>query len=293
MRVGFLGLGTMGHLMAMNLHVAGVDLAVWNRSVDRTAAFHALGVTVADNPRAAVTGADVVISMLADDASTHDVLIAGGALDGVSSGAVHVNMATVSVAFAREMAAVHAARGVDYVAAPVLGRPNVAETGNLTILAAGDAQAIAAAQPLFDVLGARTWRFGDRPEQANVTKLAANFMIGCAIEAMSEASLLVDGFEVPAASFLEMMTTAIFPVPAYQGYGAAIASSTFLPAGFKFSLAAKDQRLAMAAGEEAGVPMSFASVLNDNYRDGIAHGDGDLDWGALSRVARRRAGRLA
>lgn len=290
-RVAFLGLGIMGTAMAANLHADGRDIVVWNRSADRAAPFRDRGVPVASSPRDAAEGADAVISMLADDAATRAVMIDSGALEVLRPQAVHLNMATVSVACAREMENLHTERGVHYVAAPVLGRVNVAEAGNLTILAAGANDAIDRVQPLLDVLGARTWRFGTRPEQANAVKLAANFMVGCAIEAMSEASLLVEGFDVAAADFLEMMTTSIFPVPAYQGYGAAIASSVFEPAGFKFSLAAKDMRLGLAAGDEAGAPMPFASVLNDNYRDGLAHGDGHLDWAALSRVAARRAAR--
>jgi 3-hydroxyisobutyrate dehydrogenase-like beta-hydroxyacid dehydrogenase len=290
-RIAFLGLGIMGTAMAANLHTDGRDIVVWNRSAERAAPFRDRGVPVASSARDAADRADVVISMLADDAATNAVMIDGGALDALRPDTVHLNMATVSVACAREMEQLHSERGVHYVAAPVLGRVNVAEAGNLTILAAGADGAIDRVQPLLDVLGARTWRFGTRPEQANAVKLAANFMVGCAIEAMSEASLLVEGFDVAGADFLEMMTTSIFPVPAYQGYGAAMASSTFEPAGFKFSLAAKDMRLALAAGEEASAPMPFASVLNDNYRDGLAHGDGHLDWAALSRVAARRAAR--
>lgn len=291
MRIAFLGLGTMGTAMAANLHRDGRDIVVWNRSPDRASPFRDRGVAVARTPRDAADGADVVISMLSDDAATHAVVIDGGALDAMRPGAVHLNMATVSVASARAMTALHDQRGVRYIAAPVLGRVNVAEAGNLTILAAGDDGAIDRVRPLLDVLGTRTWRFGMRPEQANAVKLAANFMVGCAIEAMAEASLLAEGFDVAAADFLEMMTSSIFPVPAYQGYGAAIASSSFEPAGFKFSLAAKDLRLTLAAGEEAAAPMPFAGVLNDNYRDGLAHGDGHLDWAALSRVAVRRAAR--
>ena len=146
-------------------------------------------------------------------------------------------MATVSVALAAELARLHGERGVAYVAAPVLGRVNVAEAGQLNILAAGEARALLAVQPLFDAMGRKTWYFGERPEQANAVKLAVNFMIGSAIGAMSEAVALVRGYDVDKAAFLEMATSTAFAAPVYQGYGQAIAEERFEPAGFKLALA--------------------------------------------------------
>lgn len=228
--------------------------------------------------------------MLADNSAARAAIVEGGVLDALAAGAVHVNMATVSVAFAREMAALHAQRGIGYVAAPVLGRPDVAAAGKLNILAAGAADLIDRVQPLLDAIGQKTWRFGDRPEQANAVKLAANFMIASAIEAMAEASTLAAGYDVPAAAFLEMIAATLFAAPVYQGYGALIAERRFVPAGFKMALGLKDVRLALEAGEAAHVPLPFASVLKDNLLDGIAHGGADSDWAALAQVAVRRAG---
>ncbi len=155
---------------------------------------------------------------------------------------------------------------------------------------AGDAAVIDTVQPRFDVLGQRTWRFGDTPEQANVVKLASNIMIASAIESMSEAAALAQGHGVAGGDFFGMITTAIFNVPAYTGYGAAISKQVFEPAGFKLALGAKDVRLALLAGEAANVPMPFGAVLRDNHLDSLAHDEGQLDWAALSRVTRRRAG---
>lgn len=290
MQVGFLGLGTMGAPMAANLVRAGHRVTVWNRSQEPVSRLVALGAAAAATPASAATGVEVLISMLADDGASHDVLTGQGALDALAKGSVHVNMATVSVAFARDIAADHIARGIHYVAAPVLGRVTVAEAGQLNILAAGDSAQIDRVQPLLDVLGQKTWRFGDRPEQAAAVKLAANFMIASAIETMAEASTLASGHGVAKAAFLEMLTSTIFAAPPYKGYGAAIAEERFEPAGFKLSLGLKDVRLALEAAEAVNVPLPFAGVLRDNHLDALAHGEGHLDWAALSRVAERRAG---
>lgn len=289
MRVGFLGLGGMGSAMAANLVKAGHEVTVWNRSPGPAQHLAAAGALAAPSPAAAAQG-QVLITMLADDAATRSVLVEGGALDRLALGAIHVNMATVSLALARELAALHAARGQGYVAAPVLGRVEVAAAGKLNILAAGPAALLDEVEPLFAVMGQKTWRFGERPEQANAVKLAANFMLAAAIEAMGEAAALVQGHDVPPARFLEMITSTLFAAPAYKGYGGMIAEKRYSPAGFKLPLGLKDVRLAQEAGLAANVPLPFAAVMRDNFLDALAHGDGELDWAALAKVAARRAG---
>ncbi len=199
-------------------------------------------------------------------------------------------MATVSVDFTREMAALADRHGVRYLAAPVLGRHDVAAAGQLNILTAGDPALIAEVQPLLDVLGQKTWYFGPQPEQAASVKLAANFMLGCAIEAMAEASALVRGYAVPPADFLSMITRTLFNAPAYVGYGQLIAEERYSPPGFKLRLGLKDVRLAQQAAEARHVPMPFASVIKDNSLDALAHDEGELEWAALANVAKRRSG---
>lgn len=290
MKIAFLGLGTMGLPMAANLVKAGYAVSGWNRSPAPAASLSALGAQIAATPGEAADDADVLISMLADDAATRTTVLDAGALAALKPGAIHVNMATVSVALAAKLAALHQARGVGYVAAPVLGRVNVAEAGQLNILAAGDAQALAAVQPLFDVLGQKTWHLGERPEQANAAKLAVNFMIASAIGTMGEAVALAQGHGVDKTGFLELVTSTVFAAPVYKGYGQAIADERFEPAGFKLALGLKDVRLALEAAEQVNVPLPLASALRDTHIESLAHGEGHLDWAALSRTSARRAG---
>ncbi|WP_367255712.1 NAD(P)-dependent oxidoreductase [Pseudomonas sp. stari2] len=289
MELGFIGLGTMGAPMVLNLLKAGHRVRVWNRSSAPLEELARAGAEPVDSPALAAQ-AEVLISMLGDDSAIRSVFLDAKALDGLSAGSVHVNMSTVSVALAKELAALHEARGVGYVSAPVLGRVDVAAAGNLNILASGPAEAMARVQPLFDVLGRKTWHFGEAADVACAAKLSANLMVASAIESLAEASTLAGGYGISRAAFIDMITSTLFPVPVYQGYGKQMADDTFEPAGFKLSLGLKDVRLVLEAGEAAQVPLPFASVLKDNLLDGMAHGQADQDWASLSRVSDRRAG---
>lgn len=288
MDVGFIGLGSMGLPMAANLVKAGHRVVVWARSKDACAAAAAFGATVAANAAETFAG-DAFISILSDDDSVRKVVMESGMLPSGGARTVHINMATVSVAFAREIAAHHAKLGIPYISAPVFGRSDVAAAGKLNILAAGDQKAIAKVQPLFDAMGQRTWNLGDDPTRANVVKIGGNFMLACAIEAISEAVVLNEAHGVKPSDFIEIMTSTIFNVPAYKGYGEMIARRQFEPPTFKLPLGLKDVRLALAAGELENVALPFGSILRDNFLDALAHGDADKEWAAVSDVARRRA----
>ncbi|WP_412731020.1 NAD(P)-dependent oxidoreductase [Dyella aluminiiresistens] len=288
MNVGFIGLGAMGAAMAANLLKAGHTVTVWNRSPEPAAALAAQGALVAERPADAAQG-EAVLSMLANDQAVRAVILDGGVLEAMPSGAVHVNHATISVALAKELVAVHAQHGVGYVAAPVFGRPDVAAAGTLNILAAGEAASIEQVRALLEAMGRRVWSLGEAPERANVAKIAGNFMLAAAIESMAEASALTRAHGIEAADFLEVMTSTLFAAPAYQGYARLIAERRFKPAGFTLPLGYKDVSLALAAGEAARVPLPFAGVLRDSLLEALATGDPDRDWSALSQVAARRA----
>ncbi len=201
-------------------------------------------------------------------------------------------MATLSTALVTELVELHREQGVEFVAAPVFGRTDVAAAGKLNILVAGPETAIAKAQPVLDVLGQKTWPLGDDPLRAVAVKIAGNFMIASAIEAMGESTALVKTYGVAPGEFMEIMGNTLFNAPVYRNYGALIAEQRFDPAAFRLVLGLKDVGLALSAGQEQRVPLPFASVLRDNLLEAIAHGDGDLDWSALSQVALRKSGQL-
>jgi 3-hydroxyisobutyrate dehydrogenase-like beta-hydroxyacid dehydrogenase len=290
MEVGFIGLGAMGSHMAANLVKAGHVVHVWNRgraAVDRLVA---LGAKACAIPRDAMRG-DVVVSMLSGDVAARAVFIDGKVLDAENaSKTVHVDMSTISVAFAKELTALHAKKQVAYVAAPVFGRPQAAKAGTLNIVVAGPDEAVERALPLLAHLG-QVFRLGEKPQHASVVKIAGTLMIGCALEAMAESAALVESHGVRASDFFNIVNNTMFAAPVYQSYGAIIAErrDVSVPAGL--ALAERDINLALAAGADENVSLPFASQLRDNLLDARAHSDADRDWSfALANVARRRGG---
>jgi 3-hydroxyisobutyrate dehydrogenase-like beta-hydroxyacid dehydrogenase len=289
MDVGFIGLGNMGKSIATNLIRAGHRLCVWNRSSGPAQELAALGAKIAAEPADAARG-EVLMSMLADDDAYRTVLIGQRVLENAAVGLIHVNLATISVAFARELAQLCAKRGIPYVAAPVFGRPEVAQAAKLNVVAAGDGAALARIEPLLSAIGQRTWPLGTQAERANVVKLAGNFMIASALETMGEAAALAQAHGIASADFLNILTSTLFAAPVYQIYGRIIAEQRYQPAAFKLALGLKDVRLALQAGEAANVPLPFASVLRDHFLEAIAIGKADHDWAAIAEVSARHAG---
>ena len=247
MRVGFVGLGAMGCAIAARLLGAGYEVLGWNRSPEPCAKLAAEGLQMVSS-LGAMAPCDVILSMLADDKAVTSVLLEGGLLATLRPGSVHINMATVSVECARDMAARHADRGVAYIASPVLGRPDAAAEGRLHLLVAGAKEAVDRVHPLLAAIGQRIWPFGQNPEAANVVKIATNLTLACAIEAMGEGTHLVAGYGVPGEAYLEMLAGTLFAAPAYKVYGPMIAHKRFTPPGFRVQLGLKDVKLALQAG---------------------------------------------
>ncbi|MFC0402697.1 NAD(P)-dependent oxidoreductase [Paraburkholderia rhizosphaerae] len=289
MDIGFIGIGEMGAPMVRNMLKAGHKVRVWNRSPERAQSLVDAGAQVVGSVAEAFTG-DAVFSMLADDTAVREVIDAR-LLEQAPRGQIHVNMATISVTLAEELAHAHAQRGLNYVAAPVMGRPDAAAAAKLTIVAAGPAEAIDRVQPVFDAIGQKTWRIGSLAQQANAMKLATNFLIGSAVASLGEAGAMLAGHGVAMQDFLDVITSGLFQGVVYAGYGKMIAEQRYEPALFKARLGMKDVRLALAAAESVMTPMPIASVVRDSLLDALAHGDGDKDFAVLGQVAARRAGR--
>lgn len=288
MDVGVLGLGAMGVGMARNLIKAGHRVRVWNRSPAAAEALASDGATAVATPAEAAAG-DAIVTMLADDAAVHDV-ISAAFLDSVPTGLLHIGCSTISVELGKELARMHADLGLAYVSAPVFGRPDAAAAGTLQMIVAGDPDAVVRARPIFDAVGQKTWPMGAEPFRANLVKLAGNLMIAAAIEAMAEAAALGIAHGIEPADMLDLYCNTLFACRVYQNYAPAVAERRFEPAGFKLKLGLKDVRLALAAGDDANVPLPFGSILRDGFISAMAAGSGDKDWSALADVALRRAG---
>jgi 3-hydroxyisobutyrate dehydrogenase-like beta-hydroxyacid dehydrogenase len=289
MKVGFIGLGDMGLAMADNLRRAGHELSVYNRTRRRADALSA--VRVAASPREAADGAEVLITMLADDAAVEQVLLGeDGAVRGLARGAVHASMSTIGHALSRRLAAEHASRGQGYVAAPVFGRPDAARAAKLWIVAAGPAEAVDRCRPLFEAMGQGLEIVGEDPTRATVVKLAGNFLLAAVIEALGEAYALVRKHGIEPARFLEIVNGRLLRSPVYENYGKIIAEERFDPPGFRLRHGLKDARLALAAGEDVAAPLPIASLVRDHYLTAMARGWGDVDWAALAKVSAAAAG---
>lgn len=284
--VGFVGLGTMGSAMAGRLVDAGHTVRVWNRNPAAAAPLLEAGAVAASSAAHALE-AGIVFSMLSNDAAV-DAVFDDDTLRG-ARGSLHVNMASVSPAASRALAQRHAQAGVGYVAAPVLGRPPVAAAGKLNILAGGADADLDRLEPFFGVLGARTWRIGDDPAQANVVKIAVNFTLIHTIEALGEGIALVENHGIDPGGFVELLTSTLFGGVAYTGYGDIIVNRRYEPAGFAAPLGLKDLGLAEAAAAEVGVTLPTASALRAVFEQTLAQPGGDrLDWAAIAEIARAR-----
>jgi 3-hydroxyisobutyrate dehydrogenase-like beta-hydroxyacid dehydrogenase len=286
MRVGFIGIGSMGAAMVPNLVKAGHQVSVWNRNAKAAAELQ--GVTVLDSPAAAFQG-DAVITMLADDKAVRSVIFDSGALRTARKTCVHVMTSTISLALVEELKEKHREAGIAYVAAPVFGVPAAAANAQLNIVVAGEETAVATVQPLFDVLGQKTWKLGTDPKRANVAKIAGNMMITLAMEAMGEATALTESHGVKAAEFLDIITNTLFASPSYKRYGGFIATNTYEP-GFKLTLGLKDVNLAFEAAAEKNLTLPAAQIVRENMLKAIDQGLGAKDWSILAKVTRRRAG---
>jgi 3-hydroxyisobutyrate dehydrogenase-like beta-hydroxyacid dehydrogenase len=172
----------------------------------------------------------------------------------------------------------------------VFGRPEAAAAAKLFVVAAGAPDAVDDCVPLFDAMGQRTFRFGDKPSSANLVKISGNFMIASTIETLSEAMALVAKGGLDQHQYLEFLTSTLFTAPVYKTYGGLIADKNFKPAGFAAPLGLKDARLALAAGESLRVPLPLANLVRDRFLTLLSRGDETLDWSAISILAAEDAG---
>jgi len=287
MQVGVVGLGHMGRAMAERLIERGFPLRVWNRTRDKA---DGLDATVCDTPADAADGCQVVITSLADDQAVREVVFdQNGVLEALRDDGVHVSASTISFELARELVRVHDDRRLGYLAAPVLGRPEAARSGQLFVLAGGDELLVEQCRPVFEAIGRGTIRYAS-PPTANLAKITVNLMLAGTIELLGEAIALGEKAGIEPRSTVELLTKTMFGCPAIEGYAHRIAAGEFEPAGFRMPLGLKDVELALAAGDALRVPLPVANVVRDHFIAALAHGLEDLDWSAVATMARADAG---
>jgi 3-hydroxyisobutyrate dehydrogenase-like beta-hydroxyacid dehydrogenase len=293
MKIGFLGLGKMGTPMALRLLAAGHELSVWNRTEGRTKPLIREGAIAAATPAEAELGADAVITMLFDDAAYEEVLFgANGLIDALDPGALHIACSTISVALSERLTAEHARRGIDFVAAPVFGRPNVAEEGRLWTVAAGTDAAVERARPFLEPFSRGISVVGAEPRMAHAVKLGGNLLIGAMIHSLSEALVYAEGQGIDPETFAGTINNALFQSPLYAAY-AQVMLHPPERAGGTVELGAKDVRLLREAAASRATQLSLADALADILAAARKAGMGDEDWAVGQyRMAQRRCTRL-
>ena len=291
MKVGFIGLGRMGSGMAGRILSGGHELAIFDAVAAQMAPLVSAGARAASSVAELCVDRDVVITMLVEDATVIDVALGpSGLCDSLSAEAIHLVMGTHGVATVRALDARHHARGQHLVAAPVLGRPDLAAAGQLGIVAAGAEAAMGRVQPLLNVMGRRTFLAGSTPESATAIKLANNAVLGCAMVAMAEGFALVRKYGVVPQVFQDVMTEGLFSAPAYKVYGQKMVDESFDQVGSPIHVGLKDANLIAAAADLARVPMPSHNVYRDRLLGAVAHGDGERDQAVLAREQARASG---
>lgn len=290
MKIGFLGTGKMGIPIALRLLKAGHELRVWNRSEGRIEPLLREGAIAAGTPAEAELGADAIFTMLFDDAAHEDVFFgAHGLIDALSPGVLHISCSTISVGLSERLAAEHARRGIPFVAAPVFGRPNVAEEGRLWTVVAGADDAIARARPLLEAFSRGISVVGKEPPQAHALKLGGNFLISTMIYSLSEAFVYAQGQGIDPEVFFETINSALFQSPFYSAYAKVMLHPPKEP-GATIELGAKDLRLLRAAAASRGTAMTLAESLAAMFTDAQKAGLSREDWAAGQyKIAQIRA----
>jgi 3-hydroxyisobutyrate dehydrogenase-like beta-hydroxyacid dehydrogenase len=291
MKAGFIGLGRMGQTMARRLLDGGHDLGVYNRTAEKLKPLIGLGAKALDSIKAAATYGEAVFTMLADDAAVMEVASKpAGLVESLPRGGIHICAGTHSVACIAELKERHGKAGQTLLATPMLGRPEVVLSGQAGMVLAGAKPSLDRCRPLFAAIARRTFEGGPDPVAAAAIKIANNFVLGCAIEAMGEGFALVRKYDVTPDVFLDVMTDGLFACSAYKVYGKIIAEQRYQPAGQRAVLGLKDANLALAAGEAVGVPLPSGNVWRDRLVGALAHGEGEHDWAVMAKDQARASG---
>ena len=290
MKVGFIGTGRMGSAMVLRLLSAGHDVGVYNRTAAKVKPLADAGAKIVGSIADAARYGDVVYTMLADDLALTEVLMVDGLVDALPKGGIHVCAGTHGMRSIRTIKEVHAGRGQILIAAPMMGRPELVTAGTAGVFASGPAAAMAKCKPLFDALGRKTFEGGADPEAATAMKIANNFVLGCAMEAMGEGFALTRKYGVATSVFYDVMTDGLFNCSAYKVYGKIMVDESYSKVGQMASLGLKDANLALEAGHLASVPLPSGNVWRDRLIGAVAHGDGDKDWAVMALEQARASG---
>jgi 3-hydroxyisobutyrate dehydrogenase len=266
--VGFIGLGIMGAPMVRNLLGAGFNVTAWNRTTSRTDEAAQAGATAADSPAAVAAASEVTISCVTASADVEGVLIGGdglppGAIEGVQTGGVVIDMSTISPAVTREIAGQLAEKDVQLLDAPISGGEQGAIDGTLSIMVGGDAGALERVRPILDAMGGKITHCG--PSGAGQTvKLCNQIAVSVNNFAMAEALVFCQASGVDPSTMLEAISAGAAGSWQISNLGQKIVDRDFAP-GFKVGLQQKDLRLALEAADQLHLPLAGTSMVHQLF----------------------------
>lgn len=224
-RIGFIGLGHLGHPVACNLLEAGYELAVYNRTPAKATSLVVKGAILGTAPEDVVVRGGIVVSLLWDADAVASMLSRPGFLEKLGPGGIHIVMGTGSPDSARRLAQLHEEHGCIYVEAPIFGRPEAAVAKQLWIPFTCQAAVRERVRPVLMAMGAQgVFDFGTATGAATLVKLAGNFLIVSAARSLAEALDMTRLAGGDVAATATMLTQTLFPAPVYQAYGKLIAA---------------------------------------------------------------------
>lgn len=280
--VGLIGLGLMGRPMALNLLRAGWPLVVWNRTRSKTDEIASKGARVAASPREAAEMSDVLITIVSDPPALESVLWGtAGALEGLRAGAVLVDSSTVSPALARRAAQACAARGSEFLDAPVTGGTWGAEKGELIFMIGGDERVLDRARPVLASMGTRFFHLGGHGSGQTV-KLAMNMILALQVDALAEAMALVRGAGLRPEGLIDVLQSSMARAPVLDVKAPLILEGTY-PPSFPLRLMHKDLGLALDLARETGVPLPATAAAREVYGAVRSSEKADLDYAAVAK----------
>jgi 3-hydroxyisobutyrate dehydrogenase len=282
--VAVLGTGTMGAGMVRSLRRAGLPVQAWNRHREKAAPLAETGATVADSLEDAVRGAQVVISILFDEASVSEVMAA--ALPLLDAGTVWVQSSTVGRDGIAHLAALAKPHGIPFYDAPVVGTKQPAEDGRLTVLASGPAATRDVVAPVFDAIGAKTVWLGDEAGPASAMKLVANSWVATITAGAAFGIAQAVAFGLDPSQFLETVSGGAADSPYLQAKGRTIIENRTDDPQFALDGLRKDLRLILESDLAAGVPTTLVDALLELYGSAADQGYGSSDISAVGAAFR-------
>ncbi len=264
-RVGFAGLGIMGHGMAMNLAKAGVDLTVWNRTSSRTSAVVSAGASAAPDLASLARAADIVFLCVSDTPDVESVLFGdGGLAQGLQKDALVVDCSTISPSATKRFAARLESQGVHMLDAPISGGSEGAANGTLSIMVGGEADQVNRALPYLQLMGKKITHVGDRGA-GQMTKLVNQILVAGSMLSMGEALLFAQAGGLDLEKTLEAVSDGAAGSWTLSNRGPQVIARDWSP-GFMIDLQEKDLRLVLQEADELQIPALGSSTAFHLYR---------------------------